>query len=91
MAEDDLTCARCGKTLAPGEAQMGQPLITARELARVALKTPTAVAGPTLPDVPYCAACRPIVAQQRTTEQVKVLGFILFVLILVALGIVVLL
>ncbi|MBA3469212.1 MAG: hypothetical protein H0T53_06155 [Herpetosiphonaceae bacterium] len=85
------TCSRCGKPIAADEVHMGQPLITAGELARIAVKSPAALAGPTLPDVPYCAECRPIVAQQRTMEQLKVLGFILFLLILVALGIFVLL
>jgi hypothetical protein len=91
MTEAALTCARCGKTIAPDEAHMGQPLITAGELARIAIKSPAALAGPTLPDVPYCADCRPLVAQQRTMEQLKVLGFILVLLILVAAGIFILL
>jgi len=91
MTETALTCARCGNSIAPDAVHMGQPLITAGELARIAMKSPAALAGPTLPDVPYCATCRPIVAQQRTMEQLKVLGFILVLLILVAVGIFVLL
>lgn len=91
MADEQLTCARCGKALGPGEANMGPPLITAAELARMAVKTPALLAGPPLPDVAYCADCRQIVAKQRTIEQVKVLGFLILLLALVALLIFVLL
>jgi len=91
MTETAETCTRCGKTLASDQVHMGQPLITAGELARIAVKTPAMLAGPSLPDVAYCATCRPIVAQQRTMEQIKVLSFVLLVLILIAVGIFVLL
>jgi hypothetical protein len=84
MSEETLKCARCGKALAPGAALMGQPLITAGELARMAVKTPAMLTGPALPDVPYCADCRPIIAKQRTNEQLKVLLSVLAVLVLIA-------
>ena len=91
MTETAVTCTSCGNTLAPDEVHMGQPLITAGELARIAVKTPAMLAGPSLLDVPYCATCRPIIARRRTMEQIKVLSFVLLVLILVAAGIFVLL
>ncbi|HYF61736.1 MAG TPA: hypothetical protein VD886_02915 [Herpetosiphonaceae bacterium] len=84
MSEEPLRCARCGKALAPGEAKMGQPLITAGELLRLAVKAPAALGGPPLPDVPYCADCRPLIARQRTNEQLKILVGMLAVLALVA-------
>lgn len=83
MSEETLQCARCGKALAPGEAKMGQPLITAGELLRIAVRTPAALSGPPLPDVPYCAECRPLIARQRTNEQLKVLLGILAVLAII--------
>lgn len=84
MSEEPLQCARCGKALAAGEAKMGQPLITAGELLRIAVRTPAALSGPPLPDVPYCAECRPLIARQRTNEQLKVLLGILAVLAVIA-------
>ncbi|HEY1014605.1 MAG TPA: hypothetical protein VGE07_17985 [Herpetosiphonaceae bacterium] len=91
MSEEQLACARCGKTIAPGEAQLGQPLIKATELVRMAVKTPALLAGPPLPEVPYCADCRPIIARERTNEQLKFLvGAALVIILLVALVFVVL-
>ncbi len=84
MSDKPLNCARCGRPLAPDEAHMGQPLITAGELARIAVKTPAMLVGPPLAEVPYCAECRPLIAKQRTREQLKVLLALLALLALVA-------
>ena len=65
MSQETLTCARCGKSIPPGEAKFGQPLIKAGELVRIALKTPALLAGPPLDEVPYCAECRLLVARER--------------------------
>ena len=91
MTEQSLQCARCGKTLTPDDAQMGQPLITAGELLRTVIKTPGILTGPPLAEVAYCAECRPIIAQKRVNEQLKVLGLMLLGLSLIAFVIIVLL
>ena len=91
MTEQQVQCARCGKPLAPDEAQMGQPLITAGELLRTVIKTPGILTGPPLAEVAYCAECRPIIAQKRVSEQLKVLGLMLLILSVVAVVIIVVL
>ena len=91
MTEQPVQCARCGKPLAPDEAQLGQPLITAGELLRTIIKTPGILTGPPLAEVAYCAECRPIIAQKRVSEQLKVLGLMLLLLSVVAVVIIVVL
>ena len=83
MSQQELICTRCGKAIAPGAEQMGQKLITAMELARMAVMSPAMLTGPALPDVSYCAECRPIIARERTAEQLKVLVALMVVLALV--------
>ena len=90
MQEQQLKCTRCGKELRAAEAEMGQPLITAGEIVRTATKNPAMLFGPALPEVPYCATCRPLVLKQRSREAIKfllgllaVLGLILLIVIFV--------
>lgn len=78
---DLVNCANCGKLIKQSDARMGQPVIKVGELLR-AFKTPALLSGE-LPDVPYCAECRPLVAKQRTNEQLKFLGMILAVLLII--------
>ena len=78
------TCTRCGKAIAPGEEKMGQPVISAGEFVKTALKNPSLLSGPPLPDVPYCAECRPLVAKERTRAQMIVLLGIIGILALIA-------
>lgn len=83
MTQEALTCARCGKSISPGQEKMGLPLITAGELVRMAVKSPAMLMGPPLPEVPYCAECRLLIARERTNEQLKVLLGMVVILALV--------
>ncbi len=88
--ESPVECTRCKRKLTPDEVRMAQPLITFKELAQAAIKTPSLLSA-TLPDVPYCPECRVIIAKQRQTEQLKFLGVAVAILaILIAIVLVVL-
>lgn len=84
-----LACALCHTPLCAEHAVMGQPFITARQLATTtavtALRAPALLGDllfKELDKVPYCAACRAQLAARRTAEQLKFLGGVLLVLAL---------
>lgn len=83
-------CAHCQRAICGEHTRIGQPLITARQL--VSATVTTAVRAPgllnevlfkELDKVPYCSTCREAIAARRQTEQLKVLGGLLLVLLLV--------
>ncbi len=84
------TCALCNKTVSASEAQRGQPLITARQLASTIWSTALHSPGllgevlmKELPQVDYCPECREIVAERRQTEQLKFLVSALLILAII--------
>jgi hypothetical protein len=77
------SCTSCGRAICAEHTLMGQPFITAGDLARTALRTPAVLFGPPLEAVPYCPECRETLAGQRTTEQLKVLVGLLVLLAVV--------
>lgn len=83
-------CTWCNAALCNEHVQIGQPFITARQL--MATTATTAVRAPgLLPDilfkeldqVAYCAGCREELAGKRTSEQLKFLLTILFIMAVV--------
>ncbi len=83
-------CVNCQTGICEEHTRIGQPLITARQL--VSATVTTAVRAPgllnevlfkELDKVPYCPTCREVIAGRRQTEQLKVLGGLLLVLLLV--------
>ena len=80
------TCTVCGKPICAEHSKLGQPFISAGELLRTALRSPSMLFAPPMAEVPYCPECREIVAGQRTTEQLKVmLGFLAIIGVIIAL------
>ena len=82
-------CARCETPVCEEHALVGQQLITARQLVTTIFST--AVRAPSLlgdvlfkdlDTVAYCADCRPQIAAQRQTEQLKFLAGLMLVMLL---------
>jgi hypothetical protein len=88
-----MQCARCETHVCAEHTIVGQQLITARHLVTTIFST--AVRAPSLlgdllfkelDKVAYCTTCRPQIAVQRQTEQLKLLaGMMLVMLVAVAL------
>lgn len=85
------SCTLCRVAVCNEHTQMGQPLITARQLvtttASTAFRTPQLLGDilfKELDEVPYCQSCRQDVAVKRQSEQMKFLMGILLLMVLVA-------
>lgn len=83
-------CTVCRQGICGEHTYMGHPLITARQLVTTTVNT--AVRAPALLNdllfreldkVPYCPECREEVAARRQSEQLKLMGGLLLILLLV--------
>ena len=81
-------CGYCRTHLCAEHAVAGQPLITVRQLLTTTFST--ALHAPSLlgdilfkelDQVSYCAACREIVSERRQSEQLKLVGSMLLMLL----------
>lgn len=86
-----LRCALTGEVISPEEAYWAPPLVTLEQListvAATATRTPgdlTRVLFGEQPKVPYSPRVREELAARRTTEQLKLLGVLLLLALLIA-------
>ncbi|KAB8145226.1 hypothetical protein F8S13_05195 [Chloroflexia bacterium SDU3-3] len=85
-AEGPLFCALTGKPVSPEEAYWAPPLITTKELLSTIFSTLFSAPGnlgqilmAEQPNVPYAPDARPLLAQRRSAEQVKLLLILLLI------------
>lgn len=90
-----LRCALTGEVISPEEAYWAPPLITFQQListvATTARRSPgdlTHVLFDEQPNVPYSPRAREELAAQRTTEQLKLLGLLLVIALVIAVPII---
>lgn len=95
VLDDQVHCALTGRQISSAEAYWAPPLVTARELVttvvHTAIHTPNQL-GQVLfaeqPNVPYAPDVREQLAARRSTEQLKLLGGLMLLLVLIAIPIV---
>lgn len=91
IVNEQLFCALTGRPISAEAAYWAPPLVTARELV-VTVLTTLVRAPSTLgmilfaeqPNVPYAQEAREQLAARRSAEQLKLLGVLLFALVLIA-------
>jgi hypothetical protein len=97
VIEEQLVCALTGKPVTHAEAYWAPPLVTARELVGAILTalfrapgTLSTILFAEQPNVPYAPDARDLLAQRRSSEQLKLLGGLLVVAALIVLPIILL-
>jgi hypothetical protein len=89
-AAQPLRCSLTGEEISPEEAYWAPPIVTFGDLLRAITSN---ISRPALlkqmllgeqENVPYSPAAREELAARRTTEQLKLLGFLLLILALIA-------
>jgi hypothetical protein len=95
LVAEQLHCALTGKPISHAEAYWAPPLVTARELVSAIfsnlVRTPSNLSHILFgeqPNVPYAPDARDLLAQRRSSEQLKLLVGLLVVIAIIALPIV---
>ena len=79
------SCTMCGKPICAEHTKMGQPFISAGDLVKAAISTPSLLMAPPLGEVAYCPQCREALASRRTAEQLKILLGLLAIIAVIVL------